>query len=186
MTIGSKYRNLGQRAIVTVTQLRNSRLMIAVLPDETSAFEAYQLLWRNGIPPQNLALVGKGYSNPEHVGLVEPRQIATSYARNGSLLMGMITITGLILWYFLYWLWAGSPPKLPNKEMLFPLLTVGLAVNFGFGAALGFFYGVFFMSSTSIACRNCLKRGQYLLMLEGSESLIKKAKEILWMNDFPE
>jgi hypothetical protein len=171
---------------VTVTQLRNSRLMIAVLPDETSAFEAYQLLWRNGIPPQNLALVGKGYSNPEHVGLVEPRQIAKSYARNGSVLLGCVSIIGILIWYFLYWFWTGSSPKLPDIVVLTAILIVILVVNCSLGAALGFFYGVFFKSSTSIACRNCLKRGQYLLMLEGSESMIKTAKEILWRTDFPE
>jgi hypothetical protein len=36
--------------------------MIAVLPDEVSAFEAYRLLQFHGISPENLALVGKGYS----------------------------------------------------------------------------------------------------------------------------
>jgi hypothetical protein len=169
---------------VTVTQLRNSRLMIAVLPDETSAFDAYQLLWRNGIPPQNLALVGKGFSNPDHVGLVEPRQIAKSYARNGSVSLGLFSVVSLLIWYLGYGFWTGSSTKIPTTEELGAIFTVTLIVGCGLGAALGFFYGVFFKSSTSIACRNCLKRGQYLLMLEGSEQMVKKAKQILWQNEF--
>ena len=171
---------------MTLTQLRNSRLMIAVLPDESSAFEAYQLLWRNGIPPQNLALVGKGYSNPDHVGLVEPTQIAKRYAQNGSLGSGLLTVAGILVWYLGYGFWTGSTSKIPTSEELGAILTVSLIVGCGLGAALGFFYGVFFKSSTSIQCRNCLKRGQYLLMLEGSEQMVKKAKEILWQNDFPD
>jgi hypothetical protein len=178
-----KTSSLGQSAIVTLTQLRNSRLMIAVLPDETSAFEAYQLLWRRGIPPQNLALVGKGYSNPDHVGLVEPRQIAQSYARNGSIMLGTLAVMILLISYFGFGLRLSPTARLVVWQELAALVSVSLIFGCGFGAVMGFFYGVFFKSSTSIACRNCLKRGQYLLLLEGSEPMIKKAKQILWQSD---
>ncbi len=160
--------------------------MIAVLPDETSAFEAYQLLWRHGIPPQNLALVGKGYSNPDHVGLEEPRQIAKSSARNGSIILGTLTVLALLVSYFGFGLRLNPSVRLVMWQELAALLSISLIFGCGFGAILGFFYGVFFKSSTSIACRNCLKRGQYLLLLEGSEPLIKKAKQILWQTEFPD
>jgi hypothetical protein len=44
---------------------------------------------------------------------------------------------------------------------------------------LGVVYGIIFKSATAIACHNCLKRGQYLLLLEGSEALTRKGREIL-------
>ena len=61
--------------------LRGKHLLIAVLPDELSAFEAYRLLQLHGISPENLALVGKGYTAPERVGLIEPSHIVRRYGR---------------------------------------------------------------------------------------------------------
>lgn len=174
-------------AIVTLTQTKNPRLMIAVLPDQDAAFAAYQFLWHQGIPPQNLALVGKGYSSPEHVGLIEPRQIVKSCAFRGAALVGVLSATcGAIAYQVDYWRPFFSrliiSAHLAYLQELVLIVLLSLLFGCAIGAVLGFFYGVFFQSSVSIACRKCLQRGQYLLLLEGSELLVAKASALLWQS----
>ena len=72
--------------------------MIAVLPDESSAFEAYRLLQCHGISPENLALVGKGYTSPDNVGLLNPTHTTWRYAKRGMFWLGITSLgMGIIL-----------------------------------------------------------------------------------------
>jgi hypothetical protein len=161
---------------VTYTRSKHSRLMIAVLPDESSAFEAYRLLQCHGISPENLALVGKGYSSPDSVGLFNPTRTTWRYAKRAMLWAGAIsTSLGIILHLLL----KLQLPNLDWYQTLFVITSTLGIIGIIFGAVIGTLYGWFFKSSLSISCRNCLDRGQYLLMLEGSESLTKKGREIL-------
>ena len=66
----------------TTLKRRSTHLAIVVLPDEASAFQAYRLLHYHGISPENLAIVGEGYSSPERVGLMSPLRIACQKARS--------------------------------------------------------------------------------------------------------
>ncbi len=161
---------------MTYTRSKHSRLMIAVLPDESSAFEAYRLLQCHGISPENLALVGKGYSSPDSVGLFNPTRTTWRYAKRAMLWAGAIsTSLGIILHLLL----KLQLPNLDWYQTLFVITSTLGIIGIIFGAVIGTLYGWFFKSSLSISCRNCLDRGQYLLMLEGSESLTKKGREIL-------
>lgn len=161
---------------MTTTRPKNSRLMIAVLPDETSAFRAYLHLRDHGISLENLALVGKGYSSLENVGLLEPKRMAWRYAKQGLIKGGLIgTVLGTILHLI-------TNLRLSMLSWGQTLLAVAIAsglVGSIIGAILGTAYGLIYKSSTSIACRNCLRRGQYLLLLEGSETLTRRGREIL-------
>ena len=158
------------------TRSKHSRLMIAVLPDESSAFEAYRLLQCHGISPENLALVGKGYSSPESVGLINPTRMTWRYAKQGMLWLGIIsTLMGIILYVIL----RLQLPSLDWYQALFAIASTSGLIGMVIGGAIGTFYGWFFKSSLSISCRSCLEKGQYLLMLEGSETLTRKGREIL-------
>ena len=158
------------------TRSKHSRLMIAVLPDESSAFEAYRLLQCHGISPENLALVGKGYSSPESVGLINPTRMTWRYAKQGMLWLGIIsTLMGTILYVIL----RLQLPNLDWYQALFAIASTSGLIGMVIGGAIGTFYGWFFKSSLSISCRSCLEKGQYLLMLEGSETLTRKGREIL-------
>jgi len=155
---------------VAVTRPKRSRLMIAVLPDEMSAFEAYRLLQLHGISPENLALVGEGYTAPESVGLIEPSQVVWRYGRYG---LYFLSLVGLAIALVV----AVSMGL--EYQWLFLVGFGGLGLGGVVGLLVGMIYGVLFKSATAIACHNCLKQGQYLLLLEGSESLTRKGKEIL-------
>jgi hypothetical protein len=150
--------------------LRGKHLLIAVLPDELSAFEAYRLLQLHGISLENLALVGKGYTAPERVGLIEPSHIVRRYGRYGMVVLSALGLaialgTALFLSVDYQWLWA--------------VALAGLAVGAVVGLGVGMLYAVLFKIATAITCYNCLKQGQYLLIVEGSASLTRKGKEIL-------
>jgi hypothetical protein len=72
--------------------------------------------------------------------------------------------------------------KLPNLDWYQALLTIASTsglIGIVIGGMIGTLYGWFFKSSLSISCRSCLDRGQYLLMLEGSETLTRRGREIL-------
>ena len=72
--------------------------------------------------------------------------------------------------------------QLPNLDWYQTLLTVTSTagiIGIVAGGVLGTFYGWIIKSSLSISCRSCLERGQYLLMLEGSETLTRRGREIL-------
>ncbi|WP_019501964.1 hypothetical protein [Pseudanabaena sp. PCC 6802] len=163
---------------MTSTRSKNARLMIAVLPDEVSAFEAYRLLQNHGISPENLALVGRGFSSPESVGLLEPRRMAWRYAKQGIFLFtGLGVAAGIVVQLFLNLRF----PSLNWYQTLLALSVATGAMGCLIGGTLGSMYGLFYKSSTSIACRNCLRQGQYLLLLEGSELLTRRGREILNM-----
>jgi hypothetical protein len=161
---------------VTHTRSKNSRLIIAVLPDQSSAFEAYRLLQCHGISPENLALVGKGYNSPDSVGLFNPTHTAWRYAKRGMFWLGAIsTATGIIL----YLIFRIKLANLDWYQALFTIASTSGLIGIFIGGTIGTLYGWFFKSSLSISCRTCLDRGQYLLMLEGSETLTRRGKEIL-------
>lgn len=144
--------------------------MIAVLPDEISAFEAYRLLQFHGISPENLALVGKGYSAPESVGLIDPSHVVWRYGRYGAYVLGLIGLQ-VALWWTVSW---GL-----SYVLYLTAALLGAAIGGFLGMGMGIAYGIIFKSATAIACHNCLKRGQYLLLLEGNEALTRKGKYVL-------
>ena len=161
---------------MTHTRSKHSRLMIAVLPDESSAFEAYRLLQCHGISPENLALVGKGYSSPDSVGLFNPSRTSWRYAKIGIFWASPLTTLMGITWQIVgNWQLFG----MNWYQTLFIISLVLGIIGALLGGLIGAVYGWFFKSSLSISCRNCLNRGQYLLMLEGSETLTRRGREIL-------
>ncbi|OLP19973.1 hypothetical protein BST81_02560 [Leptolyngbya sp. 'hensonii'] len=153
----------------------HSHLTVVVLPDETTAFEAYRLLQVHGISPEHLAIVGEGYSSPDLVGLLQPMQIAVRKARELSFLAGTLgSIAGLTSVVVLA---AGL--GFPLTSTLVLLIPAGGIVAGFWGAVLGALIGFFGEGSTSGVYRHYLRQGRYLLMMEGPEKLIDWAHEIL-------
>lgn len=161
--------------LLTATRPRRSRLMIAVLPDEASGLQAYRLLQQHGISPEHLALVGEGYSRPEQVGLVDPMQLAWKRGCSTALLTGSL---GLAAGAVLHPLLAAKALVGPNAFWLVTALAAGAMGGFS-GAVLGALSGFLWEGSASVAYRSRLRQGQYLLMLEGPEELVRKGRDTL-------
>lgn len=145
------------------------------LPDEASAFSAYRLLQSHSISPEHLAIVGEGYSSPERVGLLEPMQIALSKARSLAMLTGIVgAATGVVL--FLVLNLGFKMPLSPSLMLVIPAVSI----LSGFcGATVGGLIGFFGEGSTAGIYHHHLRQGHYLLMMEGSEKLVRLGQEVL-------
>lgn len=147
---------------------RSTQLAVVVLPNEATAFQAYRLLQYHGISPENLAIVGEGYSSPDRVGLLKPTQIAVYKARSlafcaalaGTLLSLVISLVGQVA-----------------EFAIVVLLTAGLSGLCG--AIMGALIGYFGEGSTASIYRHHLNQGRYLLMIEGPETLVRWGQEVL-------
>jgi hypothetical protein len=149
---------------------RSNHLAVVVLPSEAIAFQAYRLLHYHGISPENLAIVGEGYSSPERVGLVGPMQIAHRQARlfacYGAAL-GFALGLGLLL--------------VGERSLGFVLLGAMAIASMGSmgGVVAGILFGLWGEGSKANIYHRHLRQGRYLLMLEGPETLVRWGQEVL-------
>ncbi len=157
------------------TPKRSSSLAIIAFPHEAAAFHAYRLLQQHGISPENLAIVGQGYSSPDSVGLLEPMAIALHSGRS---LSGATGLVGTFLGFVLFWV-AYLGLKMPLSATLFLIVPAGGFIGGFIGATLGGLWGFFGKGSTAGIYRHQLRKGHYLLMIEGSEKLVRSARDII-------
>jgi len=154
----------------TAPRRRSNHLYVAVLTNEAIAFQAYRLLHYHGISPEHLAIVGQGYSSPERVGLLSPVQIAARQARTlGSIGAGLAGIVGTAIAVF----WHLDP------RLLIVLILATAMMGSLCGMLLGAVFGFLGEGSTASVYRHHLNQGRYLLMIEGSESLVRWGQEVL-------
>jgi len=148
---------------------RHSQLSIVVLPNEGTAFQAYRLLHYHGISPENLAIVGKGYSSPELVGLMAPIQIAYHKARHFAVtagISGSMLSLAMTLFRIVEFNWA----------IAVPLTGFFSAVC---GAVVGGLIGFLGEGSAASIYRHHLNQGRYLLMIEGPEDMVRWGQQVL-------
>jgi hypothetical protein len=162
---------------------RQSHLAVIELPDEISAFQAYRLLQYHGISPENLAIVGDGYSSPERIGLLRPFQIARRKSRKLALISGSVGgAIGLLLVLASATQHLTLPPiaqsHLPHLHqwLIVPALSL---LSAGLGGLIGGLFGFFGEGTAAGIYRHRLRQGRYLLMIEGSEKLVRWAQEVL-------
>ncbi|MCY7320830.1 MAG: hypothetical protein LH660_03280 [Phormidesmis sp. CAN_BIN36] len=154
---------------------RQTHLAVMIFPDEASAFQAYRLLHYYGISPEHLAIVGKGYSNPDYIGLLRPMQIAIRQARRWSIVAGTI---GSLIAFALVLVQSQGYSDLGSLRPLWLIPAAGV-VSGVFGAFVGGLFGLFGEGTTVSVYRHHLNRGQYLLMIEGPEKLVRWGQEVL-------
>lgn len=167
---------------MTISHLRRKRsrlgeahLAIAVFPSPSTAFMAYRLLHYHGISPENLALVGEGYSKPEWVGLVEPKRLARQRAKACAFLGCVFSsAVGFALVGLLHGKY-GHPMDL-TLALIIPVwaLMGGLL-----GAGVGALIGVISEMGHLNVYRHHLRQGHYLLMIEGAEKVVRLSQEVL-------
>lgn len=135
---------------------------------------AYRLLHYHGISPENLAIVGEGYSKPEWVGLMEPRHLTHRRIRVCAF-MGALFASALAFAVMGLYHSYGSQISLtfmaviPIASGLGALLGVGLASLWRYLSELG----------RLSVYRHHLRQGHYLLMIEGQEKIVRLSQEVL-------
>jgi hypothetical protein len=157
---------------------RQTHLAVIELPDEISAFQAYRLLHYHGISPEHLAIVGEGYSSPERIGLLRPGQIALRQAWSSLRFAGALgAVIGIILFVSTQ-MGAVKWPVLANTQLWMVIPAFSLICGLC-GAVIGGLFGLFGEGTAAGIYRHRLRQGRYLLMIEGSEKLVRWGQEVL-------
>lgn len=151
--------------------------LVAVLKDRIQAEAAYTALEKAGLPMQAVKILGRGYLSADDYGLIDPAEPAE---RQINLLSFWLLPFGFgagvafsILSGLQTFAWAG---EIGNHLLGGVLGAVAGAmgsffVGGGVGAALG--------GGDALTYRNRLEAGRYLIILQGSDSLIQEATPIL-------
>lgn len=151
--------------------------LVAVLSDRIQAEAAYSALEKEGLPMENVDILGRGYKSADEYGLIDPNEQAGRLARLMSFWLipfgfaaGYIfsLITGLNTFA-----WAGEV----GNHIIGGLLGAisGAMGSFFVGGGVGLIVG----GGDALPYRNRLNAGKYLVVVKGSELLTKKATPIL-------
>lgn len=151
--------------------------IIAILSDRIVAEEAYTALEKSNVPQSQMSILGKGYKTADEFGLIDPNQ----QAKKGATLMAYWLVPFGFAAGYLFNLvtgldnldWAGEP----GNHIVGGLLgAIGGAMGSIFvGGGVGLTSG----SGDALPYRNRLNAGKYLIVVQGTESLKKKATQIL-------
>jgi hypothetical protein len=151
--------------------------LVAVLPDRIQAEEAYTALEKQGVPTEQVSILGRGYKSADEFGLIDPNEQAKKQSQLMAIWLvpfGFVAgltfnlITGLNTFP-----WAGGV----GNALIGGLLGAGAGAMgsiFSGGAA-----GLVFGSGDALPYRNRLNAGKYLIVVTGNESVTRQATRIL-------
>ncbi len=151
--------------------------LIAVLPDRIQAESAYTELETQGLPMEQVSILGKGYKSADEFGFLDPNK------------QGRKQAIAMSFWLVPFGFIAGYAFNLSTQYELFPWAgTLGnhlIGGLFGaIGGAMGSFFvgggvGVAFGSGDALPYRNRLNEGKYLVVVSGPPNQTNKANRIL-------
>jgi hypothetical protein len=149
--------------------------LIAVLPDRIQAEAAYSALEKEGLPTDQVDILGQGYKNPDDFLLNPDRQ-----AHKG--------VNRLIVWLIPFGFVAGYAFNVLSGIMLFPIGSFGNHILGGILGATAGALGAYFVGSIvgltvgsgdALPYRNRLNARKYLVVVKGTEELTRQATRIL-------
>lgn len=153
--------------------------LVAVLPDRIQAEAAYSALEKEGLPTEQISILGTGYKSADEFGLIDPNQQARKGAKR------------LIYWLVPFGFVAGYAFNfLTGIEIISALGAVGNHIIGGILGAASGALGAYFVgggvgltvgSGDALAYRNRLNAGKYLIVVRGTEELTRQATRILRM-----
>lgn len=151
--------------------------VIAVLADRIQAEEAYSALEREGLPMQQISILGKGYKSADEFGFIDPQKPARKQALQ------------MAIWLIPFGFIGGLAFNLATDYQVIP--EVGLLGNRLIGGILGAIAGAmgsFFVgggvgltsgSGDALPYRNRLNEGKYLVVVQGAPNLTNQSTRIL-------
>lgn len=151
--------------------------LIAVLSDRMQAEAAYTALEKEGLPTNQIDILGNGYKSADEYGLINPNQ----QARKGA--------GSLVYWLIPFGFVAGYAFNVLTGIEVIP--AIGSLGNHIFGGllgaasgALGAFVvgggvGLTLGSGDALPYRNRLNAGKYLIVVKGTEDLTRQATAVL-------
>lgn len=151
--------------------------LVAVLPDRTQAEAAYSALENEGLENTQVDILGNGYKSADEYGLIDPEQQARKGAKS---LRSWLVPFGFVAGY--------AFNLLTGIEILPALGGLGNHILGGILGALSGALGAYFVgggvgltvgSGDALPYRNRLNAGKYLIVVKGTEELIRQATRVL-------
>lgn len=151
--------------------------LVAVVSDRFQAETAYTVLEKEGLLPNQVTILGKGYKSADEFGLIDPNEEAIKQVKlmaTWLIPFGFVAgftfnaITGLDTFP-----WAGTL----GNQLIGAVLG---GISGGLGSILaGGGVGLIIGGGDALPYRNRLNAGKYLIVVKGSETLLRKANRIL-------
>ncbi len=150
--------------------------LVAVLPDRIQAEAAYTALEKEGLPTNEIDILGKGYKSADEYGLINPEKQAYK------------GINRLSSWLVPFGFIAGYAFNVLTGIELIPIGNLGNHFIGGIFGALAGAMGSYFTggavgltvgSGDALPYRNRLNAGKYLIIVKGTEDLTNRATLIL-------
>jgi hypothetical protein len=151
--------------------------VIAILADRIQAEAAYSALEKEGLPKEQITIVGKSYKSADEYGFLDPNREARKRA------------TMMAYWLVPFGFVAGYAFNVQTNFQLFEWAgALGNHIIGGiFGAiagAMGSFFvgggaGIAFGSGDALPYRNRINAGKYLVIVNGPANLTNQATRIL-------
>lgn len=151
--------------------------LVAVWPDRIEVETAYLALEKEGLPLNQVSILGRGYKSADEFGLIDPNEEAQKQIR----LMATWLIPFGFAAGFVFsvisglqtFAWAGEV----GNHVLGGLLG---SVAAGMGSVfVGGGVGIAFGGGDAVPYRNRLNAGQYLLIVQGGDTLTRQASRVL-------
>ncbi|MBD1922080.1 hypothetical protein H6F77_13410 [Microcoleus sp. FACHB-831] len=151
--------------------------LVAVLPDRIQAEAAYSALEKEGLPMNQVAILGRGYKSADEYGLIDPNEEARKQAKFMSYWLVPFGFFGGFIFNVISGLdtfpWAGAL----GNHLIGGLLG---AIAGGMGSVLaGGGVGLIVGGGDALPYRNRLNAGKYLVVVNGAETLTLSATKIL-------
>ena len=150
---------------------------MAVLANKQQVEQAYSELKQDGIPLEKIAILGKGYQSADEFGLIDPNQQA---GKGFKKLAYWVVPFGFIAGYVFNVLTGIELFSFTNsltEHIIGGVLGAASALlgAFVIGGGVGLTVG----SGDALTYRNRLNAGQYIIVVKGSDNLIRQATKIL-------
>ena len=150
--------------------------LVAVLPDRLQAEAAYTALEKEGLPTEQIDILGRGYKSADEFGLIDPNVQARKGAKR------------LLYWLVPFGFLAGYAFNYLTGIEIFPIGAVGNHIIGGILGAASGGLGAFFVgggvglavgSGDALPYRNRLNAGKYLIVVKGTDELTRQATRVL-------
>jgi hypothetical protein len=162
---------------MTATKKDGQATVIAVYPDHASAEDAVRRLQEEGIPMQNLSIIGKDFEAVEKpVGFITTGDVAKSGAKVGAWTGGLF---GLLVGAAFVIL-PGVGPVVIAGPLAAALLggIEGALAGAAFGGLTGALVGLGVSKDKAIRYESQVKAGKFLVTLQGDAGQIDRAKSL--------
>lgn len=150
--------------------------LVAVLSDRSQAEAAYSALAKEGLPSNQINVLGEGYKSADEYGLINPNVAASKETQRE------------LYWLMSFGFVAGFAFNWLTSIQLLPIAPIGNHIIGGiFGAAAGVLgaylsgrtIGLTSGSGDALPYRNRLNAGKYLIIVEGTDELTRQATRVL-------